>query len=299
MRIIIVGDNRERFCSPVTYCIYSLIKEHDVIYQAYDDYGIEYIDSDEIQNQKPDLILCVDDGSFQKIYHSKKSKNIPKAIWISDTHQCDKSWINMRIEMAKHFDHVFVCQKDAVDIFRYALKHDRIGWLPHALYERDFHYQYIEKICDVGAVSYMNSKREVLYPKLKEKFNFVNKNSIWGLQATKFINQCKIGFNLTLSNDIINMRTMETLGCKVPLLQNRCDINTDNNDNGLFDLFQDGVDLFTFANYEEAIEKVDWILNHYDEAMKVAINGWAKVLDRHTYTNRLRTIIKIMEAYAK
>lgn len=295
MKIVIVGDNRERFCSPVTYVIYTLIKEHDVIYQAYDDYGIEYIDSDEIQNQKPDLILCIDDGSFQKIYHSKKSKNIPKAIWLSDTHQCDKSWIDMRVEMAKYFDYVFVCQKNAVDLFRHSLMHDKIGWLPHALYERDFHNQYTEKIYDIGAVSYMNSKRENLYPKLKEKFNFVNKNSIWGLQTTKFINQCKIGVNLTLSNDIINMRTLETLGCKIPLLQNRCDVGVDGYDNGLFDLFQDGVDLFTFATYEEAIEKASWILNNYEEAMKVAVNGWTKAIDKHCYKHRLNTIINIIK----
>ena len=128
---------------------------------------------------------------------------------------------------------------------------------------------------------------------LEKNFRFKNANGIWAWSATKFMSQCKMIINQTLSNDLVNIRTFETLGCRLPLIQNRCDVGVDQDDNGLFDLFKDGEDMFTYATFDEAIDKIKWMIEHFDKTLEVAANGFSKAINKHAYANRVDTILKV------
>ena len=182
MKKIIVGGNTQiRYWSPAAFYTHAMENQHDVIAtpQVPEDVGI--LDSlAENENTRPDLILYIDDHKLHKLWHCHKIQNIPKAYVISDTHSCNQEWIDMRLDMAQAFDFIFVNQKNAVDIFQNKFPEKYVGWLPHAVFPLVTKPRNWDKIYDIGAVSYMNPKRETLYPMLESNFNIGYNVSLFG-----------------------------------------------------------------------------------------------------------------------
>ena len=64
----------------------------------------------------------------------------------------------------------------------------------------------------------------------------------------------------------------------------------------LEDYFEIGKDLEVYHNTEELVEKVDYYLKHEEQRVRIAMNGYQKVKNCHTYYNRWNVIIdKIFE----
>jgi len=83
------------------------------------------------------------------------------------------------------------------------------------------------------------------------------------------------------------MRMFEVTGVGSCLL-------TDNKKN-MNDLFIPGVEVVTYDNPDDCIEKAKWLLNHEEERKKIAFAGHQRTLKFHTVENRCRTIIEIIE----
>ena len=60
--------------------------------------------------------------------------------------------------------------------------------------------------------------------------------------------------------------------------------------------FEIGKDLETYESMEELEQKVQYYLNHEEERIEIAINGYEKVAKYHTYEQRLAEMIRILDS---
>lgn len=58
------------------------------------------------------------------------------------------------------------------------------------------------------------------------------------------------------------------------------------------EIFQIGVDLEAYGSLEELVDKCSYYLTHEDERQQIALNGYRKVKEYHTYVNRMVEMIK-------
>lgn len=60
------------------------------------------------------------------------------------------------------------------------------------------------------------------------------------------------------------------------------------------ELFVEDKEIVTYKTPEELIEKADYYLKHEDKRVRIGVNGYRKVKERHTYEHRLEKIISIL-----
>jgi spore maturation protein CgeB len=99
------------------------------------------------------------------------------------------------------------------------------------------------------------------------------------------INSYKIHFNRNMADDL-NYRTFETLGCKTMLLTNQ----TENLDR----LFNIGEHLDIYTTKENLLEKIDFYLKNNEIRNKISENGYEFVRKNHTFVNRAKEIIQLI-----
>jgi len=115
---------------------------------------------------------------------------------------------------------------------------------------------------------------------------------IFGLQMYAAIQKAKINLNIHADSSpthASNMRIFEVAGLGSCLL-------TDWKPN-LDDLLVDGKECVSFKTSEEAIEKADWLLRHPAERELIAKAGQARILKDHTFSQRSRQLLNIIEKY--
>ncbi|MBQ6888599.1 MAG: glycosyltransferase [Lachnospiraceae bacterium] len=96
----------------------------------------------------------------------------------------------------------------------------------------------------------------------------------------------KINLNMTLRSihTGIPLRAMDIMGCGGFLLTNY------QADFGYW--FQPDVDYVYYADNEDLLYKADYYLEHEEERFTIAMNGYQKVKEAHTYHHRVRTILE-------
>lgn len=113
-------------------------------------------------------------------------------------------------------------------------------------------------------------------------------------QMPKFYNSSKINFNMTSKQMkyAVNQRVFDVPACQKFIL-------TDYQQQ-LEEIFEVGKDIICFRDVEEIPDLVRFYLDNSTERIKVAMNGFKKVIANHTYEHRLRKLIRIVKAnYAK
>ena len=106
----------------------------------------------------------------------------------------------------------------------------------------------------------------------------------WGLDMYEILGRTKISFNRHINiseNNANNMRLFEATGMGSLLL-------TDKKDN-LNKMYTIDKEIITYSSKEEAIEKVNYLINHQDELSLIAKAGQARTLKEHTYDMNART----------
>ncbi|MBD2166677.1 glycosyltransferase family 1 protein [Calothrix membranacea FACHB-236] len=101
--------------------------------------------------------------------------------------------------------------------------------------------------------------------------------------------------NVTLNNHIdisakfaSNMRMYEATGIGTCLL-------TDWQDN-LHEIFEPDVEVVTYRNAEEAVEKINYLLEHEDERQKIALAGQRRTLQSHTFEIRAQQLSEFIQS---
>ena len=257
-----------------------------------EDVGI--VENDKLM-EETDFVLVIDSSTHYKLHHGSnilKKHQVKTAFWISDTHRQD--WLSWRLQMITewHYDHVFVCQLDAIEFVKNCgYKDHEISWLPHAVDTDIFRYEpQFQKKCDVATVGFRNPKRDEYFPHLTKIVEFKEGHNLWAWSASRFYNEAKIGLNLSVTNDYLNMRTFEVPACKIPLVAS-CNRK---NDNGFSKVFTDGKDCLVYESIDEMKEVVVRLLCNPDLYEMIKNNGYTNVLTNHTYKNRCNTILAAM-----
>ena len=104
-------------------------------------------------------------------------------------------------------------------------------------------------------------------------------------EMPKVFRMSKINLNFTIPNikSGIPLRIWDVLGCGGFLLTNyQAEIPY---------YFKEGEDLVCFDGLEDLGEKVGYYLDHEEERKRIAWNGYRKVREKHSYIERIRTIL--------
>lgn len=104
-------------------------------------------------------------------------------------------------------------------------------------------------------------------------------------EMPKVFRMSKINLNFTIPNikSGIPLRIWDVLGCGGFLLTNyQAEIPY---------YFKEGEDLVCFDSLEDLCEKVGYYLEHEEERKRIAWNGYHKVREKHSYIERIRTIL--------
>ncbi len=111
------------------------------------------------------------------------------------------------------------------------------------------------------------------------------KEPVFGMEMFTEMAQSKIAFNIhgdIASNFAANMRMYEATGMGTCLLTDwKPDINN---------YFIDGEEVLTYRSFDEAKEKIDYMLKHPEKLNEIAQRGQQKTLSEHTFEKRALVI---------
>ena len=156
-------------------------------------------------------------------------------------------------------------------------------WFPNA-YPDDLMYPLnIEKTIDIGFCGNVLNRGHVIDS--LDKYSIKKDIFVIGHDMVSAINSYKIHFNCNISNDI-NYRTFETCGCKTMLLTNYTP--------GLEKLFNIGEEIVIYESIDDLDNKVRYYLDNESERNKIAEAGYQRVKRDHTYYERAKKLIDII-----
>lgn len=107
-------------------------------------------------------------------------------------------------------------------------------------------------------------------------------------EMPKVFHLSKINLNMTMRSieTGLPLRCFDILGCGGFLLTNYQE--------ELEDMFEIGVDIETYSNHEELIDKCSYYLSHEDERANIAQNGYNKVKNNYRYIHRIKDMLKVI-----
>ncbi len=215
--------------------------------------------------------------------------NIPRVAYFIDTHLDFQT----RLEMAKHFDIVFLAQQSHVKLFKeQGIRH--VFWLPLACCPELYPTEALPRDIDVSYVGSLSpdegDKRRQLLMKVAEIFpnNYIGKK--WPLEMGEVYSRSKIVVNSAINYDL-NMRVFEGMAGGALLITDPAD--------SINELFEEERDFVIYKNEEELIEKMKYYLEHEEEREEIAKRGQQKVLQNHTYYHRCDKIVRTVEEFFK
>ncbi len=106
------------------------------------------------------------------------------------------------------------------------------------------------------------------------------------VEMPKIFHLSKINLNMTIKpiQNGLPLRIFDILGCGGFLMTNY--------QAELPDYFDIGVDLEAYSSIEELVDKCAYYLEHEEERKQIAQNGYLKAKEKHTYFNRMKTMIE-------
>ena len=225
---------------------------------------------------QPNVYLWIDSGE-KAAPPDIDELGIPKVCYLIDTH-IDP---NTRIEIARHFDWVFLAQKAQVDVFRQAGIRN-VQWLPLACSPDLHNVEPLPRIYDVAYVGGFDGdptdRRRALLQRVRERFPNSRIGRFWPDEMVRIYAQSKLVVNACVNRDV-NMRVFEGLASGALLITDQAD--------GLEDLFEDGKHLIVYRNDNDLVGLLERYLGDDAARERIAAAGSALVRDRHTYERRL------------
>ena len=147
---------------------------------------------------------------------------------------------------------------------------------------------FLEYIADIPEMKYFGYGIEYLdaHSKIPPK----HFGEVWGKEMYKILLQSKITINRHIDvaqNYANNMRLYEATGCGTLVI-------TDHKDN-IHELFEVDKEIVTYRSAQELKEKINYYIAHPEKAKKIAEAGQQRTLQEHTYFNRMKELVKILE----
>jgi hypothetical protein len=194
-----------------------------------------------------------------------------------------------RLRLAKFFDHLFVYQRNYLEVFT---EHptDHVHWMPFACDTEVV--RPIEAVRDldvafVGKLVKPTHERWRITQRIAQRWRLNPQEYCQQADIPKVYSRAKIVINLPLKDDL-NFRTFEAMSCGAMLLTRRvC--------NGQELLFEEGQHYAAFATEEELFAKIDYYLAHEQESAQIAAAGLSEVRAKHTLELRLEQLLKTVK----
>jgi hypothetical protein len=226
-----------------------------------------------------DVIILLENYESNGWLPDLSNVNVLKIFWSIDSHMV-------------LMNHVRTVEKNKIDIVlnsieshQHHFKQIKTFYFPNA-YPSDLisPIDNINKNIFLGFCGSLLNRTDILY-KLESKFNL--KKDIWKLgdEMVRTINEYKIHFNLTLSNDI-NYRVFETMGCNTLMLTN----NTEN----INTFFKDMENIVIYNDENELFDKLNILSSDNNLITKISSSGYELVKNNHTYDNRVDNLLTII-----
>ena len=242
-------------------------------------------DLDRVPRQGFDLYLNIDDGLR---YHLPGELR-PSAFWAIDTHL---DFDRCR-EKAPRFDVVFAAQRDGVDLLR-GIGVRSASWLPLAC-DPEIHRKHdVAKQHDVAFVgNIFPGPRGDLLSLIQRRYRNSFVGQCYFDDMARTYSAARIAFNRSIRNDV-NMRVFEAVACGSMLMTNDLD------DNGLGELFRDGVHVATYRDHQDLLDKLAFYFEREAIRERIAAAGRAEAIAKHTYAHRMEKVLKdVQDALSK
>jgi len=146
----------------------------------------------------------------------------------------------------------------------------------------------LESISDIPEMKYFGYGKDHL--DANSKILPKHYGEIWGKEMYKILLQSKITINrhgAVAQNYACNMRLYEATGCGALLI-------TDHKDN-IDKLFEVDKEIVSYKTAHELKEKINYYINNPEKAKTIAKAGQQRTLQEHTYLNRMKELVKILE----
>lgn len=228
-----------------------------------------------------DVIWEVESGFASLDFQFKRrlgNINIIKILWVNDSHQ----FLELMINKAKDFDHVFVSMKDDLHSFG-----DNASWLPGAASRDvaiDYHLTRKYDLTFIGSLDSVHQNRVDYLKRLSFYFPQINiKTKIYLESMARELSSSKIVFNMSLNKDL-NYRVFESMACGALLI-------TDRINNGLCELFIENFDIVIYDSFDDLKFKIEYYLKNSEERERIAKSGQFKVLKYHLVDNRIIDVL--------
>ena len=223
-----------------------------------------------------DLYLRVDHGDDYLVPLPARLR--PAVFYAIDTHLAH-SWKKIR-RTAGWYDLVFCCHRDGAERLRGA------EWLPVACDPELHGPTGRPPVWDVGFIGTEGGiPRKFYLQALKERYPNSRIGQAPYAEMASIYSRSRVGFNYSINNDV-NMRLFEVLAARTLLVTNALA----GDDLRRLDL-EEGRHLATFRHPAELFERIDYFLQHPEEARQIAQAGHEAVIRQHTYAHRMRRLL--------
>lgn len=235
------------------------------------------------QQQSYDFVLLLDCWNF--ISPLFAYINIPSIIETGN----DPLSFQQNLSKAQYFD--VICSPDKRCVERYKFHGLNVYWFKPWV-DTSVHMPDIEKYRDKLVVSITEGWggegiSHYMRVKLKDLWLDEKPNTRYALN--NFLNRGKITFCHSAHNILINL-IFEAAACQSMILMNCIDEKC-----GIYDLFENGVDVLYYRTWKEAVNKILLLRNDEDKIYNIAMNGYKKVIAYHTLDHRIDEILKIIQ----
>lgn len=215
----------------------------------------------------PDACLYADDGNLPLLLDPQHLP-CPTIFYSIDTY-CNP-W---HVPYARTFDHIFVAQKDFLQLFT----DENPEWLPLFCLENNIPQDFPERDLAVSFVGTLEHKNNPGRKPFLQKFNEYTPLVMRSGNYIPIFQRSRIVLNQTAFGEI-NFRCFEAMALGAALLMEKCA-------NGMDELFHPGIDIlpvFTRNDAAEAARIARIFLNHPAALERIAASGRELVLARHT-----------------
>jgi len=246
-----------------------------------------------------DLLFDIDCGKDMKgdqkfhLCHPKIQSLIKTVFFAIDSH----GNADMHQRLSRSADYVFFAIWDKRDLFA---DHPSATWTPSftdlAYFDGEtFTSEKTKDFCFLGSLGGLDRADPMVKACKDNNWTFdvdeVGRKGkhTWPRTAER-MGACRFGFNHGQKHDGPNLRTIETMAMKLPLI---CDQDTRDGKGFLFEPWQHYIPYKAYS-YEGLLERMQWCMTNPDKAAKIAKQAYDEVCLNHLASHRVQTILEVV-----
>lgn len=269
----------------------------------------------------PDLVMVLDGLELPvDQLDAIRAMGIKTAIWLTD----DPYYTDMTLDIARHYDYVFTLELNCLDFYRQN-GCPNVNYLPFGVFPGHFR-PLRDRTPDPRTVSFVGSAywnrvhffepiiRDLMerglrvngiwWDRLMEEGSYpgrIEQGTWLGPQDTASVySSSKISINLHRAYDDSSVNNNSALIQAVSPNPRTFEISASGTlqlvdvRDDLARFYTPGVEIETYSNGQELLEKIDYYLNHEEQRREIAIRALDRTLREHTYAHRLNELLTVI-----